>query len=131
MPSELVAIPDDFDPVTRPLSFVLGDQDSLLDQKSVGQIQDLMAKKTDVPHEIRVCNKRARAVGALLPSNLPCRYMKARSKGSPFEATGAAIKTRTQGMMPRNRESTGLTSTFRKLCRLYWLRHILHFEVNV
>jgi hypothetical protein len=41
-----------------------------------------MAKKTDVPHEIRVCNKSARAVGALLTSNLPCRYMKVKSMGS-------------------------------------------------
>ncbi|KAL2057131.1 hypothetical protein ABVK25_002870 [Lepraria finkii] len=32
----------------------MGTKDSLLDNKSVGQIQDLMAKKTDVPHEIRM-----------------------------------------------------------------------------
>jgi dienelactone hydrolase len=50
----LVAIPADFEPVTMPLSLALGDEDSLLDQKSVGQIQDVLAKKTDVPHEIRV-----------------------------------------------------------------------------
>ena len=50
----LVAIPGDFDPVTKPLSLAMGSKDSLLDTKSVGQIQDLMAKKTDVPHEIRV-----------------------------------------------------------------------------
>ena len=50
----LVAIPGDFEPVTKPLSLALGDHDSLLDQKSVGQIQDVMAKKTEVPHEIRV-----------------------------------------------------------------------------
>jgi dienelactone hydrolase len=48
----LVAIPGDSYPATRSLSLALGDQDSLLDQKSVGQIQDVMAKKTDVPHEI-------------------------------------------------------------------------------
>jgi dienelactone hydrolase len=50
----LVAIPGDFDPISKPLSLALGTKDSLLDNKSVGQIQDLMAKKTDVPHEIRV-----------------------------------------------------------------------------
>ena len=50
----LVAIPGDFDPVTKPLSLALGTKDSLLDTKSIGQIQDVMAKKTDVPHEIRV-----------------------------------------------------------------------------
>jgi len=50
----LVAIPGDFDPISKPLSLALGTKDSLLDNKQVGQIQDLMAKKTDVPHEIRV-----------------------------------------------------------------------------
>ena len=38
----------------KPLSLALGTKDSLLDQGSVGKIQDLMAKKTEVPHEIRV-----------------------------------------------------------------------------
>lgn len=50
----LVAIPGDFDPVTKPLSLALGTKDSLLDVASVGKIQDCLAKKTDVPHEIRV-----------------------------------------------------------------------------
>ncbi|MCJ1350508.1 MAG: hypothetical protein MMC33_000489 [Icmadophila ericetorum] len=50
----LVAIPGDFDPVTKPLSLALGDQDSLLDNNSVGQIQDVLAKKTSVPHEIQI-----------------------------------------------------------------------------
>lgn len=50
----LVAIPGDFDPVSVPLTLALGTKDSLLDQKSVGQIQDLMAKKVDLPHELRV-----------------------------------------------------------------------------
>ena len=50
----LVAIPGDFDPVTKPLSLALGTKDSLLDVASVGKIQDLLAAKTDLPHEIRV-----------------------------------------------------------------------------
>lgn len=50
----LVAVPGDFEPVTKPLSLALGDKDSLLDQPSVGKIQDVMAKKTDLPHEIRI-----------------------------------------------------------------------------
>ena len=50
----LVAIPGDFDPVSKPLSIAFGDRDSLLDQKSLSQIQDLLAKKSDVPHEFRV-----------------------------------------------------------------------------
>lgn len=49
-----VAIPGDFDPVTKPLSLALGTKDSLLDQKSIHQIIDVLAKKTDVPHEIRL-----------------------------------------------------------------------------
>lgn len=39
----LVAIPGDFDPVTKPLSLAFGDKDSLLEQKSIGQIQDVLA----------------------------------------------------------------------------------------
>ncbi|MCJ1231284.1 hypothetical protein MMC12_007961 [Toensbergia leucococca] len=50
----LVAIPGDFDPVTKPLSLALGTKDSLLDVASVGKIQDVMAQKTEVPHEIRI-----------------------------------------------------------------------------
>ena len=50
----LVAIPGDFDPITKPISFALGTKDSLLDATSIGKIQDIMAKKTDVPHEIRL-----------------------------------------------------------------------------
>ena len=50
----LVTVPGDFDPVSVPLSLAVGTKDSLLDQKTVGQIQDLMAKKTDLPHELRV-----------------------------------------------------------------------------
>ena len=50
----LVSIPADFDPVTKPLSLALGTKDSLLDEKQIGQIQDVMAKKTDVPHEVRI-----------------------------------------------------------------------------
>jgi dienelactone hydrolase len=32
----------------------VGDKDSLLDNDTVGKIQDLMAKKTGVPHELRI-----------------------------------------------------------------------------
>ena len=44
----------DFDPVTRPLSLAVGTKDSLLDMGSIGKIQDLLAKKTEVPHEVQV-----------------------------------------------------------------------------
>ena len=50
----LVAVPGDFENVSKPLSLALGTKDSLLDEATRGKIQDLMAKKTDVPHEIRV-----------------------------------------------------------------------------
>lgn len=50
----LVSVPADFERVTKPLSLAVGDQDSLLDRGTVGQIQDLMAKKTELPHELRI-----------------------------------------------------------------------------
>ncbi|KAJ9634570.1 hypothetical protein H2199_008853 [Coniosporium tulheliwenetii] len=50
----LVAIPADFDPVTKPLSLALGEKDSYLGQKEIGQIQEVMGKKRDLEHEIRV-----------------------------------------------------------------------------
>lgn len=50
----LVAVPSDFEPVKKPLSLAVGDTDSLLDNGTVGQIQDVIAKKTDLPHELRI-----------------------------------------------------------------------------
>ena len=50
----LLAIPGDLEPVVKPLSLAFGEKDSLVDQKSRGQIQDVLGKKTDVPHEIRI-----------------------------------------------------------------------------
>lgn len=50
----LVAVPADFEGVTKPLSLAVGDHDSLLDNATVGQIQDVIAKKTDVLHELRI-----------------------------------------------------------------------------
>ncbi|KAL8841157.1 MAG: hypothetical protein Q9176_003498 [Flavoplaca citrina] len=50
----LVAVPDDFDPVSRPLSLAFGTKDSLLDEATRGKIIDLMASKKDLVHEIRL-----------------------------------------------------------------------------
>ncbi|KAL8687171.1 MAG: hypothetical protein Q9218_006582 [Villophora microphyllina] len=50
----LVAVPGDFDPVSKPLSIAFGTKDSLVDDKTRGGIIDLMSKKTEVPHEIRI-----------------------------------------------------------------------------
>ena len=36
------------------MSLAVGDKDSLLDNGTVGQIQDLMAKKTSLPLELRI-----------------------------------------------------------------------------
>ena len=58
----LVAIPGDFDPVSKPLSLALGTKDSVLDVKSAGKIQDLLEKKTDVPHEIQVSGCRSATI---------------------------------------------------------------------
>ena len=87
----LVAVPGDFDPVSVPLSLAVGTKDSLLDQATVGKIQDLMAKKVELPHELRV--------GALflLPSRHTHGYhrsTKIRSMDSPFVRTGQMRKKR-------------------------------------
>lgn len=50
----LVAIPGDFDPVTKPLSLAVGTEDSLLDNKSNDQIKEILDKKSDVPTEVVV-----------------------------------------------------------------------------
>ncbi len=50
----LVAVPGDFDPVSRPLSLAIGMRDSLMDEGTRGKIVDLMAKKKEVAHEIRL-----------------------------------------------------------------------------
>lgn len=52
----LVAIPGDFDPVTKPLSLAVGTKDSLLDSNQVKQIQEIMSKKPDVESEVKVCH---------------------------------------------------------------------------
>ncbi|KAF2842708.1 alpha/beta-hydrolase [Patellaria atrata CBS 101060] len=49
----LVTIPGDFDPITKPISFAVGSKDSLLDEKQVDQIREILEKKSSVPHEIR------------------------------------------------------------------------------
>lgn len=50
----LVAVPGDFDPVSRPLSLAIGMRDSLMDEGTRGKIVDLMAEKKEVVHEIRL-----------------------------------------------------------------------------
>lgn len=49
----LVAVPGDFDPVSKPLSLAFGTKDSLVDEATRGKILDLMGTKTEVEHEIR------------------------------------------------------------------------------
>jgi Dienelactone hydrolase family len=51
----LVTIPGDFEPVTKPLSLALGTKDSLLDERQIKQIQEVISKKTAVECEIKVC----------------------------------------------------------------------------
>ncbi|KAF2710415.1 alpha/beta-hydrolase [Pleomassaria siparia CBS 279.74] len=50
----LVEIPGDFDSVKRPLSLAMGDKDSLLGEKEIGQIKEIMEKKGDVQSEVKV-----------------------------------------------------------------------------
>jgi dienelactone hydrolase len=49
-----IAVPGDFENVTKPFSLAVGSKDTLLDEKTVGNIQDHIAKKTGVPHELRI-----------------------------------------------------------------------------
>jgi dienelactone hydrolase len=49
----LMTIPAEFDPVSVPLSLALGDHDSLLDEKSVDQIREVLQKKS-TPSEVQV-----------------------------------------------------------------------------
>jgi dienelactone hydrolase len=50
----LFALPGDFDPVKKPLSLAFGAKDSLIGQKEVESIRSLLAKKKDVPTEIKI-----------------------------------------------------------------------------
>jgi dienelactone hydrolase len=49
----LVAIPEDFEAVKRPVSLALGEKDSLLGEKEIEQIREIMAR-SNVPSEIKV-----------------------------------------------------------------------------
>ena len=50
----LVAVPGDFESVSKPLSLALGTKDSLLDEKSRSGIQEILSAKKDVPTEVRI-----------------------------------------------------------------------------
>lgn len=50
----LVAIPGDFDPVTKPLSLAVGTEDSLLSVDQNNQIKDILDKKAGVKTEVVV-----------------------------------------------------------------------------
>ncbi|KAF4636092.1 hypothetical protein G7Y89_g1988 [Cudoniella acicularis] len=59
-----------FDLVTKLLSLAVGDKDSLLDNDTVGKIQDLLTKKTSLPHELRIYEDQIH--GFALRSDLSC-----------------------------------------------------------
>lgn len=53
----LVSIPADFEPLAVPTAFALGDKDSLLGEKEVGQIQEVMdkiKKEKNLDSEVRI-----------------------------------------------------------------------------
>ena len=50
----LLAVPGDLEGISKPVSVALGDRDGLVDAGTRGGIQDALAKKTDVEHEMRV-----------------------------------------------------------------------------
>ena len=51
----LVAVPGDFEPVTKPLSLAVGDKDSLLDNNTVGKIQVRFPPRMKCP--MRQCHE--------------------------------------------------------------------------
>ena len=53
----LVSVPGDFEPASVPLALAVGTKDSLLDMDTVQRIGDVLAKKPDVPHELRVSHR--------------------------------------------------------------------------
>jgi dienelactone hydrolase len=50
----LLGIPTDIEAVTKPITFAVGDKDSVLDNESVRKITEILAAKKDVPYEVRV-----------------------------------------------------------------------------
>lgn len=68
----LVAIPADLEAVTKPLSLALGSKDSLLDDKQISQIQELMSKKTDVESEVMVCSVQLTTLVHSIPRGVVC-----------------------------------------------------------
>lgn len=113
----LVAVPADFEPVAKPLSMALGTKDSLLDQGTVGKVQDLMAKKTEVPHEIRVSWRilgvEIRFDGFGLTYWDSC--MRTRFTGLRCAMIGVAIRIRRLWTRRRSRALSGSRSTCRRL----------------
>jgi dienelactone hydrolase len=50
----LVAVPGDFEPVKKPVSIAVGNKDSLLGEKEIGQIREIFGKMSEVPTEVKV-----------------------------------------------------------------------------
>ena len=59
----MVAIPGDFDPVVKPLSLALESKDSLLGEKGIGQIKELLPKvRTQITLYLKATNLWAEGV---------------------------------------------------------------------
>ena len=104
----LVAIPDDFNLVRKPLSLAVGTKDSLLDMGSVGKIQDLLATKTDVPHELQVFppfseSSHTQNRSSTIRDSHFHRCTRTRSTASPFDRIGRVKKIRKQWMTRLNK----------------------------
>lgn len=122
----LVAVPGDFEDVKKPLSLAVGDKDSLLDNNTVGQIQDLIAKKTELPHELRIYEGQVH--GFSLRSDvcvyLPRIYVSVESRTPPFliiirkhiliAYSGHPKRIGRPWMRLNSRELSGLTSISHK-----------------
>ena len=120
----LVAVPSDFDPVSVPLSLAVGTKDSLLDQKTVGQIQDLMAKKVDLPHELRVSLSRQNPLLRASTDKF-IRSMRIRSTALLLGLIGPATKIRRRWMRVLSKGSNGSINIYHEL------RVVLLYEVDM
>ncbi|KZS96363.1 putative cytoplasm protein [Sistotremastrum niveocremeum HHB9708] len=49
-----LGLPDDVEPVAKPLAVTVGDKDSMLDQKGVAQLKEILTSKAGVPSEVTV-----------------------------------------------------------------------------
>lgn len=64
----MMSIPEDFEPVTKPLSIAIGSKDSMTGVDKAEKIKELLDAKRDFPHEIQVWFPGRNPLHSLEPS---------------------------------------------------------------